>query len=528
MDINKELSETSSTLYVLSTLMRKPLLLEETEYVLTPDDFVQPLQQILFTSIFNMEKNGARQLTPQDVDLYVKTQPSVYQYYNDNKGYEWLQSAYKLTDNDESGQFKYYYTRLKKFSVLRDLVRAGIDIKEFYDVNIDLLDRDVQDDKLDKISIDEIINTVRERLVNIEDRNIGKTIRSCQTVDENVESLIDSFKDTPDVGLPMQGEYLNVACRGARLGKFYLFSASSGSGKTRQLVGNALSLSMPRIINHHIVARTSYEKVLYVSTEQTIEEIQTMAIAYITGINEDNVKTYNYTASELVDIGIAKEILREFGKNFLIEYMPDATTAAVSVCLTKHILQDKTQYIFFDYISSGTGLLNEFRDLKIREDVALRLMATKFKEIAATYNVFVYSGTQTNRGTEDMPVRNENCIEGSKAVANKADFGMVCVRLLPGSEEMEQIDQIVKQGNYIRNPNQVIDVYKNRGGRLSKVKLFRYFDYGTCRATDLFITDTDYKLYVDIDGKPISKSPVTSYEATYNSLKEWKEGIVNE
>ena len=527
-DIDKELSETSSTLYVLSTLMRKPLLLEENQYVLTENDFVQQLQQILFKSIYNMEKNGAKQLTPQDIDLYIKTQPSVYQYYQSNKGFEWLQSAYNLTQNDEAGQFQYYYDRLKKFSVLRDLVHCGVDISRFYDVKVDLLDRNVQDEKLDKISVQEIINTVREDLVNIEDNNIRNNVRSCQTVDEGMDELIDSFKDRPDFGLPMQGEYLNAACRGARSGKFYLFSASSGSGKTRHLVGNALSLAVPHIVNHKIVARSEYQRTLYISVEQTIEEIQTMAMAYITGINEDKIKTYDYTPAEAEDLQLAKFIIKAYGKNFLVEYMPDPTTASVAVCLTKHILQDNTQYIFFDYISSTSGLLNEYRDLKIREDVALRLMATKLKEIAATYNVFIYSGTQTNRGTEDTIIRNENCIEGSKAVANKIDFGMVCSRLLPGSEEMVSIQEILKLGRYQYTPNQVIDIYKNRGGRISKVKLFRYFDYGTCRVYDLFITDTDYKVYTDIDGQQLAKAPSTAYERVYNSIEELKGGTINE
>lgn len=527
MNINKELSETSSALYVLSTLMRKPLLLEEEQYVLTTDDFVQPLQQYVFTSIFNMEKNGAKHLTPQDIDLYLKTQPNVYQYYSENKGYEWLQTAFKLTENTEADQFKYYYSRLKKFSVLRELVKSGIDIKDFYNVDTDLLDRDVQDNKLDEISIQDIINRVREKIVIVEDHNIGKAINAPQTAKEGMRALIKSFEEAPDVGLPLEGDYLNVACRGARLGKFYLFSASSGAGKTRQLMANALALSMPYIENHKIVCREAYEKVLFVSLEQTAEELQPMIISEISGINEDKIKTHNLTQSEEEDLELALSIVDIYGGNFIIEVMPDPSTAAVSVCLTKHILQDRISYIFFDYISSTTGLLNEFRDLKVREDVALRLMATKLKEICTTYNVFIYSGTQTNRGTDEIVVRNENCIEGSKAVANKIDFGMICVRLLPGTEEMESVSEIIKSGCYKHAPNQVIDIYKNRGGRITAVKLFRYFDYGICRAYDLFITSTDYKQYLDIDGKPIKPVSAATYQTIYDNLEQMKGASTN-
>ena len=190
MDINKELSDTSSALYVLSTLMRKPQILEE-DYTLLPDDFTSPLQRITFTSIYNMEKNGAEHLTPQDIDLYIKTQPQVYDYYLQNKGYEWLQTTYNLTENGDSNQFKYYYTRLKKFSILRELVRAGIDISDFYDISKDLLSRDEEDEKLDQISGDEIINHIREKLVGIEDKNVGKRASSYQTVDAGVDDFVE-------------------------------------------------------------------------------------------------------------------------------------------------------------------------------------------------------------------------------------------------------------------------------------------------------------------------------------------------
>ena len=41
-------------------------------------------------------------------------------------------------------------------------------------------------------------------------------------------------------------------------------------------------------------------------------------------------------------------------------------------------------------------------------------------------------------------------------------------------------------------PNVVLDVYKNRRGRIVNAKIYRVFDYGTCRAKDLLITDTNH------------------------------------
>ncbi len=57
------------------------------------------------------------------------------------------------------------------------------------------------------------------------------------------------------------------------------------------------------------------------------------------------------------------------------------------------------------------------------------------------------------------------------------------------------------------------DIYKNRSGSLTEIKIFSYFDYGTCRRTDYFMTDASYN--------PISQeySFVEEYK-TINSLEE--------
>lgn len=84
-------------------------------------------------------------------------------------------------------------------------------------------------------------------------------------------------------------------------------------------------------------------------------------------------------------------------------------------------------------------------------------------------------------------------------VLRKIDIGLIGVRL--EEEEYKQIDamwmelkKMHPEWIYIEKPNVVIDVYKNRRGEMNYVKVFRYFDYGTCHTVDLFITDTSYKM----------------------------------
>ena len=88
----------------------------------------------------------------------------------------------------------------------------------------------------------------------------------------------------------MQGDFFNTVSRGARLGKLYLRSASSGVGKTRTMVGDSCKMAFPIRYDRkqgRWVSTGSCEKVVYIATEQDTAEIQTMVLAYLTDINEE-------------------------------------------------------------------------------------------------------------------------------------------------------------------------------------------------------------------------------------------------
>ena len=523
MAINKaELADSSAAVFVIVSLMRDPLLLESENYILAQNDFHQPLQQIIFTAIYNIAKTGAQSVTPQDIDLYLKSYPSQYDYYQQRKGYDWLLNTYQATEKSDPHQFTFYYERLKKFSVLRDLVANGFDISDFYDLSQDFLNRDIQDEKLNNISLAEMINQVREKLVVIENRHVGRQEATSQISNEGLRELVETLRNNPEVGLPFDGDILNYAVRGARLGKLYIYSAPSGQGKTRFMVGNACAISLPYIENNQIVVRDGLQKALFVATEMTADEIQTLILAYVSGINEEKILLGSYSEAEERQLKLALEILDKYGHNFIIESMPDPSRAEIRAKLAKYILQEDVEYIFYDYIFSSPGLLGEFRDLEVREDVALMMLSNTLKEIAMTYSVFILSATQLNGNWEKNTVRNANLIRGSKAIVDKVDIGIIGVKLT--DEEREQIQEIIKKRLDLPEPNLVMDLYKNRRGKLTGIKIFRYFDYGTCRTQDLYITDTSYRPYVTEDGKTHIVRYATN---TYDKLSEIPEEVAD-
>ena len=509
--ISKDLFDTNASTYVLSYLMHDPLILQNDRFTFCKDDFYKPLQQMVFYAIFNMAQLGTEKISPQDIDLYLKQYDAQYEFYKANKGYEFVMQCYQIAESEDAKLFEFYYNRLKKFSFLRDLEAIGYDTKEFYDTQANALNKDLEDERLNKTSLDAIGNRIRAHLVEIENRHIGKDDSTSQTAAKGLRHLVAELKESPEVGLPLDGEIINYAARGARLGKLYTYSAPSGQGKTRYMVGNACAISFPyidkdsgKIIYRGTLEQDDYQKIVYIATEQKADEIQTLILAYVSGVNERNILLGSYTPEEEDRINKALDIIEKYQDNFMIEYMSDPSIAQVKTVMARYIIQHNIQYLFYDYIFSSPGLLSEFRDVEVREDVALMMLSNSIKETASNYNVFIQSATQLNENWSKREVgpRDQNCLRGSKAIADKIDIGLIGVRL--GEAEMKQIDTVLKELRaqnpikYKKDPNIVIDIYKNRRGELNSVKVFRYFDYATCHCEDLFITDCSYKAVQEI------------------------------
>lgn len=510
----KTLYDSNSALNVLGCLMRNPLLCQDAAYPLQPNDFANNIHKLIFSSIFNLAANGYATISPSDIDMDLSQYDAQYESYKRNHGFELLQQCEKLFDEnvkDVTPQFKLYYARVKKFSVIRDLEIAGIDTSIVYDPEKDILNHDVEDEKLNKYTIQQIIDTFRDRMAIIEDRHVSKVSSSCQYAYEGIEELIQQFEEKPEIGLSLDGDIVNYALSGARLGKMYLYSAPSGQGKTRHMVGDACALSLPYLDQHgNVVWRgnpdgSMYQKVLFVATEQKADEIQTLILAYMSGVNERKITHNECSTEEKERLKKAVQLLKRFKENFMIECIPDPSIETVKAKITKYIVQGGFRYIFYDYIFTSPSLVTEFAGAHIREDVALMMLSNTLKEIAMNYDVFIESGTQLNESWSKTIVglRDQNCIRGSKAICDKADIGMIGIRLQ--DEERERIDVIWNElkktfpDKYgAIEPNMVVDIYKNRRGEMVGVKIFRYFDYATCHCTDLFVTDSSYKAVAEV------------------------------
>ena len=471
--------------------MKKPSLLSEKDkYNLQPSDFESRFERYIFIAILNSYTNGAQSLSEIDIDNYLMEHKDQYLLFQQNNGISYLQDALDMSTPEN---FEYYYNRIKKFNCLKDLKKSGFDISEFYEEN-ELNPRQFEiNQRFETLKPKDIFDGLKRKIYKVEGEYTEGDASITTDISVGIDELLEKLKNSPDAGARFQGKYFNTVTRGARKGKYYIVSFPSGGGKTRLLLGEACYLAFPMRYSWETMEwkiTGNAEKTLFIATEQAKEEIQTMVVAYLTGINEDVILYGHFTKEQQTIIDQAKEVIKKYKNNLMIVQIPMPSVEIVKSVIRQNCIINDTKNVFFDYIFSNPALLNEFRDLRIREDVALLMLSTALKDLAVEQDVFMMSATQLNssQDTNEKGIKNQNSIRGSKSIVDKADIAMIG-GLVPDDQRDQIAPYVAKYGM----PTQVFDVYKVRRGKWTNLKIWSNADLGTCRRSDVFVTDSNIK-----------------------------------
>ncbi len=494
---------------IIGCLMYKPLLFLEYPDIQAQDFDFKPAKICLY-AIKKLYEAGATVLTPLDVDQEIERSGSAAaQVYKTEGGLDFLKNAYEYA---QLGNFDLHYKRLKKYSLLRRLQKAHYDISHYY---ID--DKDVKDphleaeliERLEKASLEDILNSVEKDYSEIRNDflNGGKTKGDPA---EGLTTLIEELRNSPSIGPSLEGKIFSSVCRGAREGCFFLKSASTSAGKSRTSIFDACHIAYPKRWSHE--KNTFIEeiqangepreprKVLFIVTEMDKEELQTIMLAYLSGVDEDHILTGKYDQfGEYTRVRQAAKIIEEYSGYFLIEEISDPNLQNVEATIRKYATVDEVKYVFFDYIHSTASMINQFSKNNIREDVILMMMANQLKQLAKDYGLFIFSATQVNAlamGDDEMNFKDEKSIRGAKSIADKADMGYVMTRV---SEKGWQTvtptlkaavrDGIITGDLIDKPPTHVLDIYKMRRGRYKMIRIWCNIHLGTGERKDLFITN---------------------------------------
>ena len=488
------LIDNNNTMQIIGCLIKNPMLLADPKVNIDEQlDFTEKMHKLVYGAIYNLFNSGITKITPIDIDNYLSTYSVNYEYYKESNGLQYLNDA---EDFAQPENFEYYFLRFKKLSLLRYFKNQGYNISEIYNEKPLPPKKEIEmEEKFNEMTLNDIFNFFKSKIDNIEKTYRNKHTDRSTIANEGIEQLIENFKVSPEVGIPLYNDIMNTIVRGQRLGKLYLSSASSGSGKTRSMVGEMCHIVYPFRYNKNAkrwIQNGFSKKALIIITEMEAEEIQTMIPAYLADVNEDHILQGTYEDDEEERVKCAIEIMKAF-PFFYIEQIPDPNVAQIQSLIRYYVQNYNIEYVFYDYIFSSPGLLGEYRDLKVREDVALLMLSNGLKEIATECNIYVRTATQLNAAaleSDDKPkMRNQNMLRGSKAVADKIDVGYITMPItMQESMKLEPVCQKL----CLPLPTHVSDIYKNRRGRYTSIRVWHEFDLGTCRMKDLFVTDHSF------------------------------------
>ena len=304
-----------TVIQILGSLMNKPELMSDVDrYIIEVGDFPNTLDKLIFSAINNLynDGDGANKIKTVDIINYLNDNQVAKNLIEKENGETFIKDCEM---NSEPANFNHYYNRLKKLNLLKDLEKTGRDITEFYCEDI-LNPNYVQiNERFETLTVSDIINSLRLEVSRYEQKfELNSQIKE-RNASDGIEELIVSLKEAPEVGLTLQGDIFNTVSRGARKGKLYIRSAASGVGKTRRMIGDACFLAFPLRYDRkkgRWVETGHCEKVLYIMTEQSIKEIQTMILAYLTGYNEEIFLYGTYGEEEMPRIRKAVEIMKKF------------------------------------------------------------------------------------------------------------------------------------------------------------------------------------------------------------------------
>lgn len=202
------------------------------EYNITDFDFPNEFHRIVFGTLYKIHELGAKVVTLNDINDFLSSRPKSQGIFKANKGEEWL---LKASESCQELSFNYYYSRLKKMTFLRELYNHGIDMSEYYDPDniLDAKKKQIQEDWLDNTPLIDIAATVDAKIEQLRADFVDSTEQECSQAGDDLDALLENLKEHPEVGVPLYGPLINTVCRGARLKKFYLRSAATGTGNLR-------------------------------------------------------------------------------------------------------------------------------------------------------------------------------------------------------------------------------------------------------------------------------------------------------
>ena len=485
----------TAIIQVIGSIYQNSSLLDNENYFFNEDDFTEEFHKILFGSMFNLHALGAKNISVNTIEDYLKDRPKSLAVYKANKGAEYLQ---KIAENIQLSTFDYYYQRMKKMTLLRMYQKAGMDLSWLYDMNniLDIKKKQAQEDWFDNTSIEEMADIIDRKISDIRLKYVDDSNEDFCQAGEKVNELIERLQQYPEIGYPLYGPLINTVTRGARLKKFYLWSAATGVGKTRNMIAHSCSIACDEIYDSALgkwVPNGTKEPTIFITTEQEVDEIQTMMLAFLSDVDENHIIYNDYYAGELDRVLYAAQLLKKCP--IYIKKLPDFSLKDIENTIKYSIHEWGVRYVFFDYLHTSMKILSEVTSKTgikgLREDNVLFMISIRLKDLCNEYGVFIMTATQLNADYITAQQYDQNLLRGAKSIEDKIDLGMIMLQT--SQEDREALKDVVHRGGF-EMPEIKVSVYKNRRGQYKDILLWCKANRATCKIIPMFATNYQYEI----------------------------------
>lgn len=316
----------------------------------------------------------------------------------------------------------------------------------------------------------------------------------------NSQKREESHRYNPIVSIVPTGRYTDMTCFTVDAPDgLFLMNDYIVTHNTRMSLADACLVSIPKrydLERKRWVKTGCQEPTLFITTELEIEEVQTMIMAYVSGVPEEHILDGKYEPGEEARVDKAISVIQE--APLWIEHVPDFNVDDIENVIKEYKLKHQIAYCFFDYIFTSIKILTEVatkaRGVKLREDNVLVMFSDRLKGICNKLNVHIDTSTQVSGDWKNAKDPDASLIRGAKGIADKVDVGYVVLE--PTQKDLEAVKSILAANGqaFGQKPNLIFHVFKLRRGKLNHVKVFVHFDFSTLRTTDMFVTDRNYQL----------------------------------
>ena len=161
MDSKSKYIDLNAVLQIIGCVYNNIDLLEK--YSIKSSDFTLDFHKVVFGCMIKLYDSGVKKITIHDIEEYLAKRPNEQKIYTTNEGGKFLTDVSAIAQNDN---FDYYYTRLKKFSLLRAYDDLGVDVSFIYDPDniLDTKKKQIQEEWLDNSSLEEIAAKIDEKV----------------------------------------------------------------------------------------------------------------------------------------------------------------------------------------------------------------------------------------------------------------------------------------------------------------------------------------------------------------------------